>query len=56
MRTLPVALLNAVDLLNANKVVMTVGAVRKAEELWGGDFVRIKRESVVASEGVEEEA
>ena len=35
IRTLPVSLLNAVDLLNANKVVMTVGAVRKAEELWG---------------------
>ena len=56
VRTLPVSLLNAVDLLNANNVVMTVGAVRKAEELWGGDFVRIKREAVGVSEDVEEEA
>ena len=56
VRTLPVALLNAVDLLNANKVVMTVDAVRKAEEIWGGEFVRIKRESVAiaADEGEEE--
>ena len=52
-RTLPVALLNAVDLLNANKVVMTVDAVRKAEEIWGGEYVRIKRETaaVTADEG-----
>ena len=52
-RTLPVSLLNAVDLLNANKVVMTVDAVRKAEEIWGGEYVRIKRESaaVTADEG-----
>ena len=56
VRTLPVSLLNAVDLLNANKVVMTVDAVRKAEEIWGGEFVRIKRESVAiaADEGEEE--
>lgn len=52
-RTLPVSLLNAVDLLNANKVVMTVDAVRKAEEIWGGEYVRIKRETaaVTADEG-----
>ena len=43
VRTLPVSLLNAVDLLNASKVVMTLDAVKKAEELWGGRFVRIKR-------------
>ena len=57
VRTLPVSLLNVVDLLNANKVVMTVDAVRRAEELWGGDFVRIKRQTVEVSadEGQEEE-
>ena len=56
VRTLPVSLLNAVDLLNANKVVMTVDAVRKAEEIWGGEFVRIKRDTVAvtADEGEEE--
>ena len=52
IRTLPVDLLSAVDLLRANKVVMTVGAVRKAEELWGGDFVRIKSEAVAVSAAV----
>ena len=56
VRTLPVALLNAVDLLNTNKVVMTVGAVRKAEELWSGDFVRIKREAAAVSADEGEEA
>ena len=55
IRTLPVSLLNAVDLLNANKVVMTVDAVRKAEELWGGEFVRIKRRADGAPVEVEEE-
>ena len=56
VRTLPYRCLNAVDILNANKIVMTVDAVRKAEELWGGDFVRIKRQVNVASDEVEEEA
>lgn len=56
VRTLPVSLLNAVDLLNANMVVLTVDAVRKAEEIWGGEFVRIKREAVaVAADEREEE-
>ena len=58
VRTLPVSLLNAVDLLNARRVVMTLDAVRKAEELWGGKFVRIKRRengvAVSADEGGEE--
>ena len=55
VRTLPVSALNAVDALNAKKVVMTVDAVRRAEELWGGEFVRIKRQAVGVSEDVEEE-
>ena len=57
IRTLPVSQLNAVDVLNARKVVMTVGAVRQAEELWGGEYVRIKRQAaaaVSADEGEEE--
>ncbi len=32
---MPAALLNVVALLNHKKVIMTVGAVRKADELWG---------------------
>ncbi len=56
VRTLPVSLLNAVDLLKTNKIVMTVDAVKKAEMLWGGDFVRIKRQaSELSEDGGEEE-
>ena len=32
---MPAALLNVVALLNHKKIIMTVGAVRKADELWG---------------------
>lgn len=55
VRTLPVEQLNVVDVLNAKSIVMTVDAVRKAEELWGGDFIRIKRQpaAVLADEGEE---
>ncbi len=41
-KTLPADLLNTVDLINARKVVMTLDAVYKAEQLWGGNFVRKK--------------
>ena len=51
-RTLPVDLLNTVDLLNAKSVVISVDAVREAERLWGGDLVRIKQTTA----GAEEEA
>jgi len=44
IKLLPVSLLNALDLLNHRKVVMTVDAVRRAEEIWGGPFVRRKVE------------
>ena len=56
VRTLPVSLLNAVDLLNASKVVMTVDAVRKAEEIWGGEYVRIRRDAAVVAADEGEEA
>lgn len=36
VRTLPVPLLNVVDLLNHKSLVMTLSAVRKAEQIWGG--------------------
>ncbi len=42
VKTMPAPLLNVVDLLNHKKLVMTVEAVRKAEELWTGPFVRFK--------------
>ena len=42
LRMLPAALLNPLDVLNAPKIVMTLDAVRAAEKLWGGRFVRTK--------------
>ena len=48
----PASVLNTLDLLNHRKVIMTLDAVRKAEELWGGPFVRKGRKSAsVAAEG-----
>ena len=44
----PASLLNTVDLLKHQKVVMTLEAVRKAEEIWGGPFVR-RRSALQAS-------
>lgn len=35
VKIMPADLLNVVALLNHKKIVMTVGAVRKADELWG---------------------
>jgi large subunit ribosomal protein L4 len=43
LKLVPASLLNTLDLLKHRKVVMTMDAVRKAEEVWGGPFVRIKR-------------
>ena len=40
LKILPAALLNTLDLLSHRTVIMTVDAVRKAEDLWGGPFVR----------------
>ena len=35
VKLLPVDLLNTLDILNCNHILMTVGAVRRAEVLWG---------------------
>ena len=35
VKTMPASLLNVVDILSCKKLLMTVPAVRKAEELWG---------------------
>lgn len=40
VRMRPAFLLNTLELLNHRTVVMTLGAVREAERLWGGPFVR----------------
>ncbi|MCH8205479.1 MAG: 50S ribosomal protein L4 [Chloroflexi bacterium] len=50
LKMLPAALLNVGDLLNHRSVVMTLDAVRKAEELWGGPFSRRKRVAAVSTE------
>lgn len=36
LRMLPAALLNTLDLVKHRKVIMTLDAVRRAEQLWGG--------------------
>ena len=35
IKTIPASLLNVVDILSRKKLLMTVAAVRKAEQLWG---------------------
>lgn len=45
VKTLPAALLNTLDLLNHRKLVMTLDAVRKAEELWSRPFGWRKRQA-----------
>lgn len=50
VRAAPVSLLNALDLLNANKVVMTLDAVRKAEAIWGGEFARRPQPAVAIAD------
>lgn len=52
VRTIPAGLLNTVDLLNANKVIMTIDAVRKIEDVWGGSFTR-KRTGSLQEEATE---
>lgn len=49
VRAAPVSLINALDLLNANKVVMTLDAVRKAEAIWGGEFSRRKQPALATA-------
>ena len=43
VRALPSSQLNVVDLVDAHHVVMTEDAVRRAEELWGGENVKPAR-------------
>ncbi len=49
LKMLPASLLNVLDLLNHRKVIMTLEAVRKAEELWGGALKRRNRQSAPAA-------
>jgi ribosomal protein L24 len=38
VRTLPVQVLNTLDLLNKKQLIITVDAVKRIEELWGGVY------------------
>jgi large subunit ribosomal protein L4 len=38
MNITPANLMNVVDVLNGRKLIMTVAAVRKAEEIWGKEL------------------
>jgi large subunit ribosomal protein L4 len=42
VKMLPSNLLNTIDVVRHRTVVMTLEAVRKAEEMWGGPFARRK--------------
>ena len=48
VKMLSAALLNTLDLLNHRSLVMTLGAVRNAESMWGGPMVRRNRPGALA--------
>jgi len=50
LKMLPAALLNTLDILNHRKLVMTLDAVRKAEGIWGGKFIRRGGRDVIVVE------
>jgi large subunit ribosomal protein L4 len=49
VKALPANLLNVVDILSHKMVLMTVPAVRKAEELWGKKATKEERDGPVRS-------
>ena len=50
VKTLPTTNLNVLDLLNHDKVIMTVAGIRKAEELWAHDGPGTEMKAAVRSE------
>ncbi len=50
LKMMPAFQLNTVDLLKHRRIVMTLDAVREAERLWGGAFVRKPKGGAVTSE------
>jgi large subunit ribosomal protein L4 len=50
-KVLPASHINTEDILAHHGVIMTVGAVRRAEALWGGERARRRRAPVPAVEG-----
>ena len=58
VRTLPVQVLNTLDLLNKKQLIITVDAVKRIEEIWGGVYKgdRDSAETLVEDNWVEEQA
>jgi large subunit ribosomal protein L4 len=56
VKVLPAPYLNVADMLSHQYLLMTVGAVRKAEQLWGGDRALRRRAPIPALEPAVEEA
>ena len=54
LRTLPVQVLNTLELLNKKQLIITVDAVRRIEETWGGIY-KGESSSEVPSDGLVEE-
>jgi large subunit ribosomal protein L4 len=50
LRMRPASLLNTLEVLKGGKIVMTLAAVRRVEELWGGPFHRRKSGAASAVE------
>ena len=44
VKTLPAPQLNVLDMLNHDRVIMTMEAVRRAEELWASNGAKVKEE------------
>ena len=56
VKVLPAPYLNVADMLSHQHLLMTVGAVRKAEQLWGGDRALRRRAPIPALEPAIEQA
>ena len=56
VKTLPANVINTLDLINNSSIVMTVDAVRKVEETWGGVYrgERVSVPTEIASSVIEE--
>ena len=49
LKMLPASLLSTVDLIKHRTIIMTLDALRRAEELWGGPFIRRNRRAASPS-------
>ena len=58
VQTTHAQVLNALDLVNKNKLIMTVDAVKKVESLWGGVYKGVAQSELIGlgSDGIVEES